>query len=141
MASANEAQSPEVLVVEPLQGSPTDLDNDNNSNISENVDLVVCEPISIVNEEKEEVIDEKSDNILEKIDDNKFDVNENYMEIDQKTDIGSSSASLPTKTVYEKFCRRKSRRNSGKISTNFSLWVGVTSCVWGILLYIIKSYT
>lgn len=27
------------------------------------------------------------------------------------------------------------------VKKNFSFWIGVTSCVWGILLYLLKNYT
>lgn len=30
--------------------------------------------------------------------------------------------------------------NRGALRRNFSIWVGVTSCVWGLLLYLDKSY-
>lgn len=33
------------------------------------------------------------------------------------------------------------RRNRNReISRNFSMWIGVTSCVWGVLLYLAKNY-
>lgn len=33
------------------------------------------------------------------------------------------------------------KQRSRAMRRNFSVWVGVTSCVWGILIYLIKSYT
>lgn len=33
------------------------------------------------------------------------------------------------------------RNHRKAVKKNFSLWIGVTSCVWGILLYLLKNYT
>lgn len=37
--------------------------------------------------------------------------------------------------------QRQQQERSRAMRRNFSVWVGVTSCVWGILIYLIKSYT
>lgn len=37
--------------------------------------------------------------------------------------------------------QQQQQERSRAMRRNFSVWVGVTSCVWGILIYLIKSYT
>lgn len=37
--------------------------------------------------------------------------------------------------------QKAQKQRSRAMRRNFSVWVGVTSCVWGILIYLIKSYT
>lgn len=37
--------------------------------------------------------------------------------------------------------QQQRQERSRAMRRNFSVWVGVTSCVWGILIYLIKSYT
>lgn len=36
--------------------------------------------------------------------------------------------------------RENNRQHCRSVRKNFSLWIGVTSCVWGILLYLMKNY-
>uniref|UniRef100_A0A182SZL7 Uncharacterized protein n=1 Tax=Anopheles maculatus TaxID=74869 RepID=A0A182SZL7_9DIPT len=76
-------------------------------------------------------------------------------QIDASTNASSSSASSAAATVV--VVRTETGDSGGGNTTvareamaairnramrrNFSVWVGVTSCVWGLLLYLIKTYT
>uniref|UniRef100_A0A182KIU4 Uncharacterized protein n=1 Tax=Anopheles christyi TaxID=43041 RepID=A0A182KIU4_9DIPT len=49
----------------------------------------------------------------------------------------ATSAGGDTTVARETMAANRSRA----MRRNFSVWVGVTSCVWGLLLYLIKTYT
>lgn len=44
-------------------------------------------------------------------------------------------------TVARHVNRNQQPNNRSALRKNFSIWVGVTSCVWGLLLYLEKSYS
>lgn len=48
---------------------------------------------------------------------------------------------LDAQEAEEQQLLQAQKQRSRAMRRNFSVWVGVTSCVWGILIYLIKSYT
>lgn len=53
--------------------------------------------------------------------------------------ISSDPTQVNIKTDHSE--QEQEQQRSQAMRRNFSVWVGVTSCVWGILIYLIKSYT
>lgn len=52
----------------------------------------------------------------------------------------TTSTAAPQSQIINNYINNYRNRNR-EIRRNFSVWVGITSCVWGILLYLVKSYS
>jgi hypothetical protein len=60
----------------------------------------------------------------------------------RKTNSFKNTASPLANNPTSKYVstRENNRKHCQSVKKNFSLWIGVTSCVWGILLYLLKNY-
>lgn len=56
------------------------------------------------------------------------------------TSCGSTGEVRNCRTLNARNVNRNQPNNRSALRKNFSIWVGVTSCVWGLLLYLEKSY-
>lgn len=56
-------------------------------------------------------------------------------------DTGTTTTTTSSNQAQENQNQQDQQQHSRAMRRNFSVWVGVTSCVWGILIYLIKSYT